>query len=159
MNSPGGFNIYRKIIIEEGFENRHEELKLHPEWMVSFSGFLNFVVNYKTDGPRDIHWTPMTELCGPCSINYDYITSLETISEDIKTISKQLKLPENTQFPEMNKKAGLTFQSQSVKLAKIYFEKGISREILKKVYDMFFLDFELFGYSYVEFMHEYNKFK
>ena len=99
----------------------------------------------------------MFEQCGPCSINYDYVTQLETISEDIKIISKQLNLSDDAKFPEMNKKAGLVYENQSQKLAKIYVEKGITLEILEEIHKIYFLDFELFGYNYRDFVEEYNK--
>ena len=155
LNIGRNFERYMNLTLPT-YEDRHDELKKHPGWLVSFSGLLNFIVSGRLF-VDDIHWRPMAKICGPCSINYDYITQLETITDDIKIISKELNLPKNTKFPEMNKKAGATFENQSQKLARIYFEKKISREVLDKVYEKYFLDFELFGYSFEEFMMEYNK--
>ena len=146
------FDAHKKNILEN-YEDRKDELKKHPEWLVSFSGLLNYIVA----GKVDMHWVPMVKQCAPCSINYDYITQLETISEDIKIISRELNLPSNTKFPEMNKKSGIAVENQEQKLAKIYVAKGISKEVLRKIHERFLLDFELFGYSFDEFMEEYDK--
>ena len=148
------YDNHKKKILKN-YEDRKDELKNHPEWLVSFSGLLNYIVA----GKVDIHWTPMVKQCAPCSINYDHITQLETISKDIKTISRELNLPNNTIFPEMNKKSGIAFENHEQKLAKIYAEKGISKKILWKIHERYLLDFELFGYSFDEFMKEYDKLK
>ena len=140
----------RKIILES-YETKQAMLDKNPSQLVSFSGLLNFIVNAGKKGLKNIHWTPMTEQCGPCSINYDYITQLETISEDITKIASQLNFGKNSKFPEMNKKAGLVYENQSERLAKIYFEKGITIEIVDKIREIYFLDFELFGYDFEKF--------
>ena len=146
----------RKIILES-YETKQAMLDKNPSQLVSFSGLLNFIVNAGKKGLKNIHWTPMTEQCGPCSINYDYITQLETIFEDIKKIADELNFGENSKFPELNKKAGLVYENQSERLAKIYFEKGITIEVVDRIREIYFLDFELFGYDFERFRVKFLK--
>ena len=157
-STMGSLIPMKRETILESYENRQDVLAENPSQLVSFSGLLNFIVNAGKKGLRNIHWTPMTEQCGPCSINYDYITQLETISEDIKKIADELNFGENSKFPEMNKKAGLVYENQSERLAKIYFEKGVTIEVVARVREIYFHDdFEIFGYDFERFRVKFAK--
>jgi len=51
----------------------------------------------------------------------------------------------------MNKKAGLVYENQSERLAKIYFEKGVTIEVVARIREIYFLYFVLFGYDFERF--------
>ena len=57
---------------------------------VTFEQFVHFIIDSVPQG-YDHHWRPISILCNPCHISYDYIAKLETSYEDYPHIFAQLK--------------------------------------------------------------------
>ena len=57
---------------------------------VTFEQFVHFIIDSVPKG-YDHHWRPISILCNPCHISYDYIAKLETSYEDYPHIFAQLK--------------------------------------------------------------------
>ena len=87
----------------------------------------------------DVHWEPYTARCGYCSIQYSVIAQLETFQDDLHYIGRL---------------AGVTFSQivthhssgNTTSLAREYFRQ-MDRHTVWKLYQLYQIDFELFGYS------------
>ena len=123
--------------------NSKEIIKYQPRrqggFIVSFNTFLKFVIFADKD-PRvfDFHWNQYYQVCHPCEIKYDLIIKLETLSEDVKLLLKQISL-DNTELPYLNQ---MTVNSREEE--KII--NGTNEELLKQVISAYSIDMDLFGY-------------
>ncbi|OWF36691.1 Carbohydrate sulfotransferase 14 [Mizuhopecten yessoensis] len=61
---------------------------------ISFQGFLDQVVAMAANGEYDEHWLPVSNLCNPCHLRYDFICKTETLDSDLYQIVEQLNLSE-----------------------------------------------------------------
>ena len=95
------------------------------------------------DHHEDIHWEKFHEKCSPCTVPYDVIGHLETAKQDTKYILKKSGLHEAANDV---KHAHVTKNGTSVMWRQHYFSK-VPCVILKKVYEVYKLDFDLFGYD------------
>ena len=77
--------------------NETPPTQLPYAYQAPFPAFLQFTSDpdygsYNFKG--DQHWMPITELCFPCQIKYNYIGKLETMDMDAKFILNKLGAPE-----------------------------------------------------------------
>jgi len=113
---------------------------------VSFYNFARQILHHSRHNCRsilschmDVHWEPYTARCGYCSIQYSVIAQLETFQEDLHYIGRL---------------AGVTFSQivthhssgNTTSLAREYFRQ-MDRHTVWKLYQLYQIDFELFGYS------------
>ena len=90
-------NEYYHCAVRRFIEQRYENVNANqPKGdHVTFEQFVHYIV----DGNHfrsDHHWKPVTYLCHPCEIPYDYIVKLETSHEDYRHIFSKLKnIPES----------------------------------------------------------------
>lgn len=108
----------------------------------TFPMFLRFLVNH---GPRtsNLHWHKYRETCYPCTANYSAIVKLETARLDEQYVLHNSKLGSYTSQVE---KKHETRRGNSVDFRAKYFSQ-VDCSLLKSVYEMYRLDFELFGYD------------
>ena len=95
----------------------------------------------------DLHWIPYTATCAPCSIEYTAVARLENLSQDLAYIG-QLAGMEFENIEVKNPSRG----GSSSDLAIEYFRE-VKKEDVEKLYQLYKIDFQLFGYSphlYVE---------
>ncbi|XP_018009857.1 carbohydrate sulfotransferase 12-like [Hyalella azteca] len=84
------------------------------------------------------HWRPFFLVCGVCDLSYEYIVKMETWSDDLRYL-----LP----------KFHIEFEDQSygdiLNSTAIYFEyfKTLPESLILQLYEIYKIDFELFGYS------------
>ena len=57
---------------------------------VTFEQFVHFLADTDPTG-YNLHWKPISMICDPCQISYDYIVKLETSYDDYPHIFAQLK--------------------------------------------------------------------
>ncbi|XP_074034605.1 carbohydrate sulfotransferase 11 isoform X2 [Leptinotarsa decemlineata] len=101
--------------------------------------FREFVLYLLKEGAfSNEHWTPIYNLCLPCSLNYTFIGHYETISEDAKTILNMVGAPPIT-FP-------VTRYGHTKERLKYYFQQ-LSIHDIKALYKLYEPDFKLFGYG------------
>lgn len=102
----------------------------------SFSEFVRYIIK---EGLRENeHWTPIYDLCHPCSINYTFVGRYETLGQDSTTILDMIGAPPIV-FPA-------TRTHGTSDLVRDYLQQLSIREIgeLRKLYQR---DFEMFGYN------------
>ncbi|XP_076824633.1 uncharacterized protein LOC143470401 [Clavelina lepadiformis] len=96
------------------------------------------------------HWQNYHSLCLPCHIHYDVIAHMETIEEDARYLLKRIGAPPDLKFPKGYDQTGQSSTSQDA--VDSYFSQ-LSEEKIKKLYQVYKADYELFGYpapSYVK---------
>ncbi|XP_019869912.1 carbohydrate sulfotransferase 11 isoform X2 [Aethina tumida] len=102
----------------------------------SFSEFVRYIIK---EGLRENeHWTPIYDLCHPCSINYTFVGRYETLGQDSTTILDMIGAPPIV-FPA-------TRTHGTSDLVRDYLQQLSITEIgeLRKLYQR---DFEMFGYN------------
>ena len=75
--------LYRSEPSEQALEYGHD---------VTFPEFVSFVIDEWKSGRRklDVHWRPMSDLCLPCTIQYDFVGKFESFNEDLALLMKQI---------------------------------------------------------------------
>lgn len=106
----------------------------------------------------------MHMLCSPCAVQYDFVSHLETIEADFEFVREKLGVSGMFEFPHANEKRlsggndeiELSLEqvrySQILKLARLYKTMDVTREMILRLYEFHKLDFELYGYSFTDFM-------
>ena len=117
----------------------------HPTGkMPSFPQFVSYLLN--TPPPDyNYHWFPYWMHCQFCHNKFSVIGMFETIKEDIEYIINDSNLNINSSsFPWIN--SHLSINSNHRQLSLKYFNE-IDEESLKKLYNIYKYDFEMFGYN------------
>ena len=120
------------------------ERNLTKNGSASFEDFVNFLVRLKE---FDDHWKPFHMRCLPCSSQYDYISKFETFNNDIEYLKQKINLTEEHRkyfFPKRRFKTNF-------ELMKKTFEK-IPNKLVHRLYKVYQDDFEMFGYSFPDWM-------
>ena len=104
---------------------------------------------------NDQHWLPMSQVCQPCSVRYDYIVRLETAEEESGPILRLFHI--NDTLPHKNngqRTEDTSGDSLGIGQSILREYVNVSPEIMRNVYERYKLDFELYGYSYDDLKHE-----
>ena len=139
----------------------------------TFPQFIDHVLKEQTSGQAE-HWRPQFLNCNYCNINYDLIGRVETLKKDLEYISYikilQFTASKNEKF-KVNPTGDKTIKKHDTKSEEtneqkitteektIKYFSTLSETQLEKLYQLFRLDFEIFGYSVYPFvLHpNYNK--
>ncbi|XP_072017277.1 carbohydrate sulfotransferase 13-like [Amphiura filiformis] len=113
---------------------------------VQFQEFIRYIgdADNKLNSAAEEHWREMYRLCSPCSIKYDFIAKLETITEDSKFILSQIGA-KNLMSIVQAKPLHATNSSSESKIQKAYEE--ITEEDVLQFEKRFEKDMALFGYQ------------
>ncbi|KAI0233959.1 hypothetical protein LSAT2_015824 [Lamellibrachia satsuma] len=87
-----GPNEYYRRVLGRGIEQHYGHVPANQSkgHLVTFEQFVHFLV--KSDPVLyDHHWKPVTYLCHPCEVPYDYVVKLETSYVDYPHIFSKLK--------------------------------------------------------------------
>ena len=57
---------------------------------VTFSEFVDFIVDDNENGVHNEHWASITQLCHPCLVNYNLVSKYETLAEDATEILERI---------------------------------------------------------------------
>ena len=118
---------------------------------VSFEAFLTWIVSVSEEEISD-HFCPITTTCDPCEVEFDDLTQQESLTEDVVNFFYKVgtdkdkefldRIRDRTDFYALGKYPG----SNSAKRVFTEISK-LRRDLVLKVHDRFYWDFELFGYS------------
>ncbi|XP_068246381.1 carbohydrate sulfotransferase 11-like [Palaemon carinicauda] len=141
----GGTIPYIKSIMEMEGTEFHEDQPV----MVTFRQFINLILYQKTKGLKKInnHWRPQYNLCYACSVPYDYIIKQETFDEDLQYLTDKLNITEVKVSLKSNSFA------KSNKTYEDHF-RDIPKDLIKKILNLYRLDFLLFGYEVPKFFKD-----
>lgn len=127
---------YRKNPTKESLEGGHD---------VTFPEFVKFLTDAKTKN-LDGHFKPMFQMVLPCSVHFDYIGKLETAEEDATYILQNTHVDHLIHFKQTQRNVShdqATFDR--------YFS-DVPRQDVKRLYEMYYPDFVLFGYELPDYM-------
>ncbi|XP_068612272.1 carbohydrate sulfotransferase 12-like [Brachionichthys hirsutus] len=138
------FQGYSWLILNQ-YGNQTNKPKTKEEAIASeiyptFYNFIQFLIDSKTAQPLDEHWRPMYQLCHPCLIQYDFIGHQETLQEDAEQLLKMLKLENYFKFPS-------AYINATTRESLFKWYKPALTEDRRKLYQLYEMDFNLFGYS------------
>ena len=109
---------------------------------VTFSEFAQFLADEDRRGLEfNEHWERYHKLCSPCSIEYSYIGMYETLEADTAYIMNTRNISKLVSLPRQGRMQGGTRQ-----LVDSYMRQ-LSPDLLKRLKDIYSLDYDLFGYS------------
>ena len=129
---------YRRNASRESLQRGHD---------VTLEEFVRFVVNESDLSAyrQDAHWAPISQLCSPCHVRYDYVAKVESMQQDAVTLLNALKSrraagrvgDELNALPVMNSNSG----RGAVGL------EGLSEQQWQSVIKRYENDMQLFGYG------------
>ncbi|XP_068209440.1 carbohydrate sulfotransferase 11-like [Palaemon carinicauda] len=123
-------------------EKQYERLYYVLKPKVTFSQFLKYVLKTYQEGTPDAHWKLYHDDCCPCYFDYDYITKIETLSEDLKYIFKKLGIPANPKISK-NKRRRSVHQIYSY----LSYYRRVPATLKREIYQYIKYDMDLFGYE------------
>jgi len=111
-----------------------------PTWKYPrFSEFVDYVLG-KDLRYDDEHWAPFFKECTPCHINFTFIGHFETLYWDLHLLANKTGI---TQWDDKND----YFQSATHRKVSEEYFGTVEKDTIRKLYQRYKLDFELFGYS------------
>lgn len=122
-------------------------IKPKEEELPSFAQFLEYIIS-DSFGGENRHWTTYHSTCQPCLLQYNAIIKLETADQDNEYVMQMSGLNNLTSYEKRHETKG--GQSSAKDIRNKYFSQ-VKCSLLKKVYDYYALDFELFDYQPNEF--------
>ena len=114
---------------------------------ITFTEFLEKVLS-KPEHCIDKHLVSFLRMCKPCSINYDFIGSVDKYEDDMRAIlksvdaSKYVTLPERNQTGYSAAKSGDTLQM---------YLKDVPKSIVRRIYERYYWDYYLFEFPKPDF--------
>ena len=127
------------------FRNNPTSESLKRGHDVTFPEFLKYILNAEEieHGKVDRHWTSYTDLCNPCSIDYDFIGKYETFSRDVKEVLSMARIDRIVAFPRTTHRKQ---EPQTRNVLSEHFE-AVSKEDTSNICRKFESDFLIFNYS------------
>ena len=110
----------------------------------SFSGFINYIT-YTGLSKLNSHFTPVWSLCHVCAIYPKFIGKMETFEADRIALKHQFSLP-ITNLKSKKQQPEAADVISTADLARKLFA-NVTKLQVKKLYEVYKEDFELFGYS------------
>lgn len=115
--------------------------------VMTFEDLADYLATYGHDYTNlDYHFLPMTHLCKPCLYPYNVVIKQETTKEDTTWVMQKLNVSE---LPWWNK--GPEYKDLKTKNAsdiiQSYF-KNVKKDTIRKLMEIYFYDFALFGYGF-----------
>ncbi|KAM9481169.1 carbohydrate sulfotransferase 8 isoform 1-T1 [Clarias gariepinus] len=112
---------------------------------VTFQEFIRYLLDVHRPVGMDIHWEPVSQLCSPCLLDYDFIGKFETLEEEANFLLRMTGAPKNLTFPtfkDRNPEAART----STRITWQYFTQLNASE-KQRAYDFYYMDYLMFNYS------------
>ncbi|XP_061916431.1 carbohydrate sulfotransferase 10-like isoform X2 [Entelurus aequoreus] len=98
-------------------------------------------------GRNIVHWATYADLCAPCDVRYDAIGRYETLERDATQILRKAGIECVASSPLID--PGITRDNKTK--AERYFA-GISKQDIRRLYERYEVDFQLFGYPTPDFL-------
>lgn len=112
---------------------------------VTFTEFVQYLLDVHRPVGMDIHWNLVDNLCHPCLIDYNFIGKFENMQEESNFLLRLMKAPRNLTLPQF-KDRNPKDQKTSSEITEKYFAQ-VSPWQRQRVYDFFYMDYQMFNYS------------
>ena len=117
----------------------------------SFPQFVSYLLSTSVLD-YDYHWLPYWLHCQFCHNKFSVIGTFETMKEDVEYIISASNLSiSSSSFPWINSHSS---HNRDHKRLSLKYFREIDNESLKKLYDIYKYDFEMFGYSVDEYLFQ-----
>lgn len=111
---------------------------------VTFREFVRYLLDVKRPVGMDIHWEPVSQMCSPCLMRYNFIGKFENLEKEANFLLRNIGAPKNLTFPDF-KDRNPNAERTSAKITQDYFAQLNSTE-RQKVYDFYYMDYLMFDY-------------
>ncbi|XP_021928309.1 carbohydrate sulfotransferase 11-like isoform X1 [Zootermopsis nevadensis] len=108
----------------------------------TFKEFVRYLIDVDVILYSDDHWIPFYLFCTPCLLNYDIISKVETMLRDQVYVIRAAGL-QGLIRPRWKHK---TYSEDGKETSRRYFSQ-LSKQEVKRLYEKYKLDFELFDYK------------
>ncbi|XP_028286442.1 carbohydrate sulfotransferase 8-like [Parambassis ranga] len=112
---------------------------------VTFREFIQYLLDVRRPVGMDIHWEPVSQLCNPCLLRYDFIGKFESLEEEANFLLRSIGAPTNLTFPDFKDRNPLAERTSS-KITQEYFSQLNATE-RQKAFDFYYMDYLMFNYS------------
>ncbi|XP_071399940.1 carbohydrate sulfotransferase 8-like [Centroberyx affinis] len=112
---------------------------------VTFREFVLYLLDVNRPVGMDIHWEPVSQLCNPCLLQYNFIGKFESIEEEANFLLQSIGAPSNLTYPNFKDRNPLEERTSS-KITESYFAQLTSTE-RQKVYDFYYTDYVMFNFT------------
>ncbi|KAJ0056315.1 hypothetical protein NL108_004609 [Boleophthalmus pectinirostris] len=112
---------------------------------VTFTEFVQYLLDVHRPVGMDIHWNLVDNLCHPCLIDYNFIGKFENMQEESNFLLRVMKAPRNLTLPQF-KDRNPKDQKTSSEITEKYFAQ-VSPWQRQRVYDFYYMDYQMFNYS------------
>ncbi|KAM7397207.1 hypothetical protein PAMP_020199 [Pampus punctatissimus] len=111
---------------------------------VTFREFVQYLLDVHRPVGMDIHWEPVSQLCNPCLLRYNFIGKFERLEEEANFLLQSIGAPRNLTFPDFKDRNPLAERTSS-SITQKYFAQLNSTE-RQKAYDFYYMDYLMFNY-------------
>ncbi|KAK4298888.1 hypothetical protein Pmani_028790 [Petrolisthes manimaculis] len=108
-------DFHQRLGLEKPFDPKimydvHVYQKLRAILMpkISFAQFIRHVVATFEINKADAHWKDYTSECSPCYFDYQYVTKLEYMTQELDYVFKKFGIPSDPEFAYNTKRSTLT---------------------------------------------------
>lgn len=146
------------------FDSERVSDRVNTGHLVKFKTFIDYIAN--GDGLKIKthftslqetglqHWLPQFDYCQPCIVNYDVVTHVETLDDDMTYIRQRTNSTFENVYANANQKP--RSKEQRAAVAQYYRDNGIDRQLLLQLYARYKMDFLAFGYDFNVFLRAYD---
>ncbi|XP_071317717.1 carbohydrate sulfotransferase 8-like isoform X2 [Trachinotus anak] len=111
---------------------------------VTFREFVQYLLDVRRPVGMDIHWEPVSQLCNPCLLRYNFIGKFESLEEEANFLLQSVGAPRNLTFPDFKDRNPLAERTSS-KITQKYFSQLNPTE-RQKAFDFYYMDYLMFNY-------------
>ena len=127
-------NTVSKAIIKY-YKHTHKKV-YYSGVKFTFAEFLHHVSERNVSFMNE-HWRPISALCNPCKVAYDFVGSFESLNEDAEQVLRKLNISEVIEFPGKSRR----YKSYDTE----EFIKQVPRDLLQKALAKYSMDYKLFS--------------
>lgn len=112
---------------------------------VTFREFVQYLLDVRRPVGMDIHWEPVSQLCSPCALRYNFIGKFESLEEDANFVLQSVGAPLNLTFPDFKDRNPLAVRTSST-ITQRYFAQLNATE-RQRAFDFYYMDYLMFNYQ------------
>ncbi|XP_061577548.1 carbohydrate sulfotransferase 8-like [Cololabis saira] len=111
---------------------------------VTFREFVQYLLDVRRPVGMDIHWEPVSQLCSPCLLQYNFIGKFESLEEDANFLLQSIGAPANLTFPDFKDRNPHAERTSSAITQKYFSQLNATER--QKAYDFYYMDYVMFNY-------------
>ncbi|XP_041652328.1 carbohydrate sulfotransferase 8-like [Cheilinus undulatus] len=111
---------------------------------VTFREFVHYLLDSSRPVGRDVHWEPISSLCHPCVVHYDFIGRFENMNNEANILLRSMGAPPTVRYPDYKDRNPHDERTSTI-IARKYFSQLNATEI-QAVYEFYRMDYLMFDY-------------